>query len=178
MDGNLSGTWTGELSGTNVGGMLLQLVQEFDRLYGTGRFHEPALGAYEYEIQGVEMQGWPIHEQNAKEAKTMYLVIFEEVRFAVLGHISHIPDPQVLKQFVDVDVLLLPVGDGFLSSEDMIKIVRQLEPAVAIPSYVKKPDAMFKAIGQPSQVQEKFVFKKKDLAGKKGEVIVLESKIA
>lgn len=53
MDANLSGTWTGEISGTNIGGMLLQLVQELDRLYGTGRFHEPALGAYEYEIQGV-----------------------------------------------------------------------------------------------------------------------------
>ncbi len=33
--------------------MLLQIVHEADRIYGSGRFYEPALGAYEYEIQGV-----------------------------------------------------------------------------------------------------------------------------
>lgn len=53
MDKNISGTWTGEISGTNTGGMLLHLVQELDRVYGTGRFHEAALGVYEYDIQGV-----------------------------------------------------------------------------------------------------------------------------
>lgn len=53
MSTNLSGTWTGELTGTNTGGMLLQLVHESDRIYGNGRFYEAALGSYEYEIQGV-----------------------------------------------------------------------------------------------------------------------------
>lgn len=33
--------------------MFLQLVQEHDRVYGNGRFYEPALGAYEYDIQGI-----------------------------------------------------------------------------------------------------------------------------
>lgn len=53
MSTNLSGTWTGELSGTNIGGMLLQILHESDRIYGNGRFYEPAHGSYEYEIQGV-----------------------------------------------------------------------------------------------------------------------------
>lgn len=53
MEKNLSGTWTGELSGTNSGGMLLEIHHDGDRLYGKGRFYEPKLGSYEYDIQGV-----------------------------------------------------------------------------------------------------------------------------
>ena len=53
MATNLSGIWTGEMSGTNSGGMTIELKHEGDRLYGTGRFYEPSLGAYEYAIQGV-----------------------------------------------------------------------------------------------------------------------------
>jgi predicted nucleotide-binding protein len=53
MNADLSGTWTGELSGTNAGGMLLQIRHEADRLYGRGRFYECSLGSYGYEIQGV-----------------------------------------------------------------------------------------------------------------------------
>lgn len=53
MTHNLSGNWTGELSGTNTGGMSLQIVHEGDRIYGTGRFYEQALGSYEYSIQGI-----------------------------------------------------------------------------------------------------------------------------
>jgi predicted nucleotide-binding protein len=53
MQSNLTGTWTGELSGTNTGGMLLMVRHEGDRLYGSGRFYEPKLGSYEYEIQGI-----------------------------------------------------------------------------------------------------------------------------
>jgi len=53
MTHDLTGTWTGEMSGTNSGGMTLELKQEGDRLYGQGRFCEPSVGAYEYAIQGV-----------------------------------------------------------------------------------------------------------------------------
>jgi predicted nucleotide-binding protein len=53
MTTNLSGSWTGEMSGTNSGGMMLELTHEGDRLYGMGRFCEISLGAYEYAIQGI-----------------------------------------------------------------------------------------------------------------------------
>lgn len=53
MSANLTGTWTGDLTGTNSGGMVLQIRHDGDRLYGHGRFYEPKLGAYEYELQGV-----------------------------------------------------------------------------------------------------------------------------
>lgn len=52
MNVNLTGTWTGSMSGTNSGGMTLEVQQTDDRLYGSGRFYEPTLGSYSYEIQG------------------------------------------------------------------------------------------------------------------------------
>lgn len=53
MEINLSGVWTGELSGTNSGGMTIDIQHDGDRLYGRGKFYEPSIGSYEYTIQGI-----------------------------------------------------------------------------------------------------------------------------
>jgi predicted nucleotide-binding protein len=50
---NLTGTWTGEMAGTNFGGMTLEVHHDDDRIYGVGRFYEPTLGSYAYDIQGT-----------------------------------------------------------------------------------------------------------------------------
>lgn len=49
---NLTGYWTGHLGGTNSGGITLDLKHENENLSGLGKIHEPALGFYEYSIQG------------------------------------------------------------------------------------------------------------------------------
>ena len=54
---NLTGTWTGEMRGTNSGGMTLELQHEGDRIYGHGKFYEPSLGTYVYDIQGSSKSG-------------------------------------------------------------------------------------------------------------------------
>lgn len=53
MEINLTGVWTGEMEGTNVGGMSLELQHSGDRIYGQGQFYEPTLGVYSYDIQGA-----------------------------------------------------------------------------------------------------------------------------
>lgn len=53
---NLSGTWSGELDGTNQGRMVINIQHEGDRLYGKGHFNEPTLGVYQYNVQGVVAQ--------------------------------------------------------------------------------------------------------------------------
>ena len=53
MDINVSGVWTGEMKGTNVGGMTLELEHSGNRIYGQGKFHEPTLGTYAYDVQGA-----------------------------------------------------------------------------------------------------------------------------
>ena len=53
IEANLTGYWTGELKGTNSGGLAIEFKQEGNRLSGIGKFHEPSLGAYQYAVQGV-----------------------------------------------------------------------------------------------------------------------------
>jgi hypothetical protein len=50
---DLGGYWTGELSGTNSGGFALDLKQSGNKVTGLGKFLEPAMGQYEYNIDGV-----------------------------------------------------------------------------------------------------------------------------
>jgi len=53
MEINVSGIWTGEMRGTNTGGVTLELEQSGDRIYGHGKFYEPTLGSYIYDVQGA-----------------------------------------------------------------------------------------------------------------------------
>jgi Predicted nucleotide-binding protein containing TIR -like domain len=50
---NLTGYWTGTISGTNSGGITLDIKQIDNRIFGIGKIHEPALGQYEYSIEGT-----------------------------------------------------------------------------------------------------------------------------
>jgi len=54
---NLAGFWTGEIIGTNRGGLTLDLKQDGDRISGVAKMHEPALGQYEYTINGLIKEG-------------------------------------------------------------------------------------------------------------------------
>jgi predicted nucleotide-binding protein len=50
---DVSGYWTGDIFGTNRGGLTLDLKQDGDRITGVAKLHEPTLGQYEYIIDGV-----------------------------------------------------------------------------------------------------------------------------
>ena len=48
----------------------------------------------EYEVQGIRIEGWSLGEEDRKE-KTAYRMIFDEVCFGILGHITHDSDPRI-----------------------------------------------------------------------------------
>lgn len=54
---NVSGFWTGDIFGTNRGGLTLDIKQEGDKITGIAKMHEPALGQYEYHITGQIKDG-------------------------------------------------------------------------------------------------------------------------
>lgn len=132
----------------------------------------------EYEIKGIEILGIPVlAESGEKFLKTVYSVDWEEMKFGFLGHISKLPSDDIIDKLGEPDVLFLPVGGGhFLQAEAAAKLVKQLEPSFVIPTFYKSPDDFLKAMNQKVKPEEKFVFKKKDLADEKGRVIVLEPK--
>jgi hypothetical protein len=48
-----SGYWTGTIQGTNSGGFAFEVHQNGGKVEGEARFHEPALGLYEYAFTGI-----------------------------------------------------------------------------------------------------------------------------
>ena len=132
----------------------------------------------EYEMKGIEVEGYGVPaESTAKFLKTAYAIQWEDVRIVVLGHLSKLPGVEVMEKLGEPDVLIVPVGGGhFLSAEDATKTIKQIEPSVVIPSFYKNLNDFWKAFGHKASPEEKFVFKKKDLAANTTVVVPLEAK--
>jgi L-ascorbate metabolism protein UlaG (beta-lactamase superfamily) len=87
--------------------------------------------------------------------------------------------PTAAKQELDdIDILFVPIGgEGALEYDEAYKLAVGLEPKAIIPMLYGKKDALksfIKESGKPAAPQEKLTVKKKDLAGKEAEIIVLE----
>jgi len=52
MHSDYSGYWIGTITGTNQGSFTLLLSQQDGQVTGTAKFHEPAIGIYEYHVIG------------------------------------------------------------------------------------------------------------------------------
>ena len=132
----------------------------------------------EYEVKGIQILGWQLKDESTEKfIKTVYLVRWEEMQFAFLGQAKDVPPTDILDNLDgELDFLFLPIGGGdTLSAKDAASLVKQLEPLVAVPSFYKNAGDFLKLLGQSRDIQEKFVFKKKDLAGKKSEVLILKN---
>jgi L-ascorbate metabolism protein UlaG (beta-lactamase superfamily) len=131
----------------------------------------------EYEVKGIEVLGFPVAgESTEKFLKTVYVVLWEEMKFVFLGHLSKPLDAGMMEEFSEPDVLFLPIGGGhFLEPEVAAKIAKQLETRIVVPSFYKNPDEFLKALGKKGEVTEKFVFKQKEILSDKGRPVVLKA---
>ncbi len=122
----------------------------------------------EYEAKGMEIQGWPVaSESTEKTLKSVFLVRWEEMSFAFLGHLSKPLEPEFVEKLGEPDVLFLPFdGEHFLPGESAARLVKQINPHFIIPSFYKNAAEVGKVFGQKVEVQDKLVFKKKDLSEK------------
>jgi L-ascorbate metabolism protein UlaG (beta-lactamase superfamily) len=133
--------------------------------------------AGEYEIKDIEIRGFQeVNESMAERICTVYLVSWEDLKFAILGQLSQAPESAIMKEISEVDVLFLPTGDAAsMPAEVAAKLVRQIEPSVVIPCYFKNWQDFARELGQQKVTpQEKYVFKKKELVAKEGKLVVLE----
>jgi len=94
----------------------------------------------EYEVSDTSIHAIAarahIDEQNKKTA-TMFKVIGEDIRVAIVGHIyPDLTDGQ-LEALGTVDILIIPVGgNGYtLDSVGALKIIKKIEPKVVIPTH-------------------------------------------
>lgn len=139
----------------------------------SGIFPEKDPGEYflvdhagEYEVRGIHVQGWSVGNEKDVE-KTIYRMEFDEISVIILGHLTKDIPAELLEHLEDGDVLIAPAGGKpWIPQQEVAKLIRQLEPALIIPSlYVEKElPAFLKELKETNAAsEEKLVIKKKDL---------------
>ena len=131
----------------------------------------------EYESNKAEISGFPVTgESTEKFLKTVYKIVFEDMTFVVLGHLSRPLDAGLMEEFSEPDVLILPAGGGhFLEPDVAAKMAKQLEAKVVVPIFTKDPEPFLKALGRKTDPAEKFVFRQKDIVSEKGRPVILQA---
>jgi L-ascorbate metabolism protein UlaG (beta-lactamase superfamily) len=139
-------------------------------------------GPGEYEIQGVFIKGLSSTSDYGEKDKinTIYTVNFENMNLCFLGALGSLDIPKETKEGIDgVDILFVPIGGGgVLTPSDAYKFAVSLEPSIIIPmNYDEKSLKAFlkEGGGEGTKPIEKLTIKKKDLEGKEGEIIVLDT---
>ena len=146
---------------------------------------EPALitGPGEYEVDGIFIKGFGTNTTYNKEEKinTVFGVMFEGINLAFLGSLAS-PDAltrEVKEGLGEIDVLFVPIRDEeTLGATAAYKLALALDAKIVIPmDYEGATGALEKFVkegGDTAETLEKFTFKKKDLEGKEGDVVVLK----
>lgn len=149
-------------------------------------------GPGEYEIKGVQVRGFASDTQygGQKGINTIYAVALEGMNLCFLGALGNSALPHdAAQELDDIDILFLPIGDkGVLDYDKAYALAVQLEPKAIVPMHYPSPaggagelgekDALksfLKEAGEDVKPVEKLTVKKKDLDGKEGEIIVLQS---
>jgi L-ascorbate metabolism protein UlaG (beta-lactamase superfamily) len=114
-------------------------------------------------------------------------VSLDGMNLCFLGALGSSTLPHAAAQELDdIDILFLPIGDpdakvgagkGLLEYDEAYKLAVQLEPKAVIPMQYNAASlkSFLKEAGEDVKPVEKLTVKKKDLEGKEGEIIVLQS---
>lgn len=133
-------------------------------------------GPGEYNFQDVDVYGYLLEsESSEKFLKTVFTIKIEDLKLCFLGHISEIPEPSILERLEEIDILFIPAGgEPFIEQKKAVKLIRQLQPKIAIPTFYKVPglerksaklDVFLSEInGQKAEEMEKLTVKKKDVS--------------
>lgn len=157
-----------------------------------GRFEKSFLvtGPGEYDVNGLFIRGMGIYSGLHKSQKslTMFLLEFDGLTTLFIPAFVPVPLPdELLEEVGDVDILFLPVGGKGVSLEADAaeKLVRQIEPRLAIPTNhhipgigtkLDKVDAFLKYMGEKTvESLPKLSIKKKELPQEETKVVVLKT---
>lgn len=139
---------------------------------------EPVLisGPGEYEVGGIYINGI------AQGINTVYSLEMEDIKICHLGAYQGTDVPAEVKGAAGVvDVLFVPIdGASGISPEDAVKVASKFEAKIIIPLYYFEDgkqaglNKFLKELGEEgARVDDKLTIKKKDIADKDGEVVVL-----
>ena len=133
-----------------------------------------AEGQGEYEVSGIYIKGIGSNGRN----NTVYSLALEDISICHLGALSKEMDPSLKEAVGEVDILFIPIGGGeLLDPQKAAGAAIHLEAKIVIPmNYNESQLKQFiKEFGAGEvTAADKLTIKKKDLAEKKGEVVVLK----
>lgn len=142
-------------------------------------------GPGEYEVKGVFIKGLPsVSHYGSKELiNSIYTITLENMNLCFLGALDTAElKAETIEALDEIDVLFVPIGgQGVLDPAKAYKLAVSLEPKLIIPMHygdIGMKDALktfLKEAGSAPDALPKLTLKKKDIEGKKGDIVVLES---
>ena len=131
-------------------------------------------GQGEYEISGVYIKGIGTNGLD----NVVYTLALEDISICHLGALSKEMDPKLKEEVGEVDILFIPIGGGeLLDPQRAAGAAIHLEAKVVIPMHYNENQLkqFIKEFGASGVAPaEKLTIKKKDLADKKGEIVILK----
>ena len=142
-------------------------------------------GPGEYEVKEVFIKGLPSESKYGGKdlINTIYTVSLENMNICFLGAIN---TPELKNETIEaldeIDILFVPIGgEGVLDPVKAYKLAISLEPKIIIPMHfgdIGVRDALkvfLKEAGENPKAETKLTLKKKDLEGKEGDIMLLDS---
>ncbi len=137
-------------------------------------------GPGEYEVKGVTIKGFKSDSLYGGKPRinTIYTVNLENMNVCFLGALSSKDlSSETMESIDEIDVLFVPIGgDGVLTPSDAYKLAVKLEAKIVIPMhYTKETLKQFLKEGGDESIkpEDKLTLKKKDLEGRKVDIVVL-----
>lgn len=144
----------------------------------------------EYEVSNVSIQGITARshmEEEGQMSATIFKLIADDVRVAVVGHIYPELSENQLEAIGMVDVLIVPVGGGGYTLDPVgaLKIIKKIEPKLIIPTYcadnklnypvppIEIEKALTELAMEPQETTSKIKLKSQDLTTEGMQLVVL-----
>jgi L-ascorbate metabolism protein UlaG (beta-lactamase superfamily) len=111
-------------------------------------------GPGEYEVSEIMITGIQTRshmDEDGQRTATMYKILIDDVRIAVLGHVHPDLTDAQLERLGVIDVLFVPVGgNGYtLDSVGALKLIKKIEPKIIIPTHYEDKALKFEVPQQP-----------------------------
>ena len=100
----------------------------------------------EFEIGAIRIEGIQSYHDNQKGQlrgeNIIFKIMVDEILFAHMGDLGHIPEESIYNRLTEVDILMIPVGGVYtINSRDAAAIARRINPSIVIPMHYKEADS-------------------------------------
>lgn len=151
----------------------------------------------EYSAKGINVTGIDsFHDDKEGEERgrnTIFVLETEDIKICHLGDLGTELTPEQIDKIGEIDILLIPVGGNFtIDGKIAAKITQKLEPSLVVPMHFKvsglksfktgkildisdEKEFCSEMGGCPKEKVNKITLKKKDLADKNMEVLLMKA---